>query len=78
MERGEKKIIMGRYWNTNGMAIAIVAVITEEVDWAAYIGATTETMHEEEAIEWTRKWGAKLSGNDAHHYFPNIELAYRE
>lgn len=75
---GEKKVIEGRYWNTNGVAIAIVAVITEEVDWAAYIGATKETMYEEEAVEWATKWGAKLSRSDALHYFPNIELPYRK
>ena len=27
-----KRIIKGRYWNCNGVAIAIVAVITEGID----------------------------------------------
>jgi hypothetical protein len=33
-----RKIIKGRYWNSNGFAVAIVAVITEGIDWAAYKG----------------------------------------
>jgi len=32
-------IIEGRYWNSNGKGIAIVASITKGIDWAAYIGA---------------------------------------
>ena len=76
--KGDKKTIEGRYWNTSGVAIAIVAVTTEGVDWAAYIGATVETMLSTQAVEWTVRWGAKLSESDARHYFPNIELPYRE
>ena len=74
---GDKKTIEGRYWNTSGIAIAIVAVVTEEVDWAAYIGATSRIVNERAAVEWTKKWGAKLSESDARHYFPNVELPYR-
>jgi len=35
--------IEGGYWNANGFAVAIVAVVNEGgVDWAAYIGATPD------------------------------------
>lgn len=35
-------VVEGRYWNANGFAVAIVAVINPEVDWAAYIGASPD------------------------------------
>ena len=73
------KIIEGRYWNANGVAIAIVAVVTEGIDWAAYIGGGCNGMteHEQDAVEWTAKHGAKLYEEDARHFFPEIELPYR-
>jgi len=34
------------YWNTNGMAVAIVAVVSPSgLDWAVYIGATPSDTH---------------------------------
>ena len=75
-EPGERKIIEGRYWNTNGVGITIVAVITYDIDWAAYIGADPG-WEEAACIRWTVKWGAKLSAQDAKHFFPDIKLPYR-
>jgi hypothetical protein len=72
-----KKVIEGRYYNTNGFAIAVVAVITEGIDWSAYIGATPSTFKEHETIESVAKYGAKLIEEDARFYFPDIELPYR-
>ena len=68
--------IEGRYWNTNGVGICIVAVITRGVDWAAYIGGD-EGYSEQACLEWTAEYGAKLSAQDAKHFFPNIDLPYR-
>lgn len=70
------KIIEGRYWNTNGKGITIVAVITEDIDWAAYIGAD-DGWEEEACIKWAADYGAKLSESDARYIFPSIELPYR-
>ena len=73
---GRQKIIEGRYWNTNGKGITIVAVITQGIDWAAYIGAD-DGWKEEACIKWTAEHGAKLSAQDARHFFPEITLPYR-
>lgn len=68
--------VQGRYWNTNGKGITIVAVITEGIDWAAYIGAD-DGCEEAACIKWAAEYGAKLSEHDARHFFPDIELPYR-
>ncbi len=67
---------VARYTNVQGMGIAIVASITEGVDWAAYIGwsAGSETESYEQAFDY----GNKLSEEDARYYFPDMkELRYR-
>jgi hypothetical protein len=69
-------IVEGRYWNTNGKGITIVASITEGIDWAAYIGAD-DGFEEEDCIKWAVKFGAKLPETDARHFFPDITLPYR-
>lgn len=66
----------GRYWNTNGVGICIVAVVHEDVDWAAYIGADNG-WSENECLVWAAERGAKLSAEDAKHFFPDIKLPYR-
>uniref|UniRef100_A0A7C3WXN8 Uncharacterized protein n=1 Tax=Dictyoglomus turgidum TaxID=513050 RepID=A0A7C3WXN8_9BACT len=65
-----------RFYNTNG--VAIVAVITEGVDWSAYIGALPDCQREEDAVEHVTKHGCKLNKEDAKYYFKGIELPYRE
>ncbi len=70
------KIKEARYYNYNHHGIAIVAVITEGIDWAAYIGAD-DGKSEQECINQTAYHGCKLSASDARHYFPDIELPYR-
>lgn len=76
VELGKRQTIEGRYWNSNGKGITIVAVITYGVDWAAYIGAD-DGWKEADCIKWTAEWGAKLSAQDAKHFFPDIKLPYR-
>ncbi len=65
-----------RYWNANGKGICIVASLTEEIDWAAYIGAD-DGESAEACIAWTQGYGAKLGETDARHFFPDIKLRYR-
>ena len=74
---GETKL-EGRYWNPGGKSIAIVACITEEVDWAAYIGTDApDSREEDDTLKYVAKWGAKLRREDAEYFFPDIKLPYR-
>jgi len=68
--------IEGRYWNSDGKGIAVVASITEGIDWAAYIGADNG-WSETDCLARTADYGAKLSEADARHFFPNTKLPYR-
>ena len=66
----------GRYWNTNGKGICIIAVVSIGIDWAAYIGADNGYC-EEDCELWTSEYGQKLSREDAKYFFPEIKLPYR-
>ena len=66
----------GRYWNINGLGVAIIASVGVEGAWSAYIGASTP-MREEETLAQVLYEGAKLSEKDARHFFPEIDLPYR-
>ena len=74
---GHVQVLEGRYYNTHNMQVAIVACITESVDWAAYIGATLDAMTEEDTLIAVARRGAKLTEVDAKHFFPNVDLPYR-
>ena len=67
-----------RYENTNGVAISVVASISyhegELFEWSAYIGGTTRTWHEKDAVEATLSWGDSLRIEDAKHYFPELPI----
>ena len=76
MTIGQQQKYQARYWNSNGKGIAIVAVITKGIDWAAYIGADNG-WDEAACIKWTADYGSKLSIEDAKHFFPEIKLPYR-
>ncbi len=65
----------GRYWGINN--ICIVASITKEIDWAAYIGAAPKAHTEDKALVEVANYGMKLSEKDARYFFPDIELPYR-
>jgi len=76
-EVGTRTLITGRYYNANYYAAAIVASITEGIDWAAYIGGAPVSAPEAEAVEYVRDYGCKMTESDARYYFPNIKLPYR-
>lgn len=65
----EKKIHPLGYWNSNGVAVAIVAIANyaegELFDWAAFIGGTTRTWNEEDAYDDVAEYGLKLDVNAA-------------
>jgi hypothetical protein len=77
MAKGNRQIIEGRYYNANYYATAIVAVITEGINWAAYIGGALPGITEKDAVEFVADKGCKLSMSDAKHFFPKITLPYR-
>lgn len=77
MALGDRQLICDNYYNTNGSAVAIVAVVTEGIDWAAYIGGTNANIPKEETVEWVAMKGCKLREEDARHFFPHIKLPYR-
>ena len=65
----------GGYWNANGFAVAVVASIGQVDDWCAYIGGA-DPKSEEEGLRFVASHGAKLSEEDARHFFPDLELQY--
>ena len=68
------RIIQSRYWNTNGIGIAIVAVTGGNNDVAAYIGASSDGAEREQAaLDWTIKFGAKLQRVEAYGMLPGLE-----
>lgn len=74
-------IIANRYWNANGIGVAVAAVQGEINDWAAYIGAQPDPTSEEETTEWARRFGCKLSMPEAFALLPGSDkwlLTYRE
>ncbi len=75
---GDTKLIEARYYNANYYATAIVASITEGIDWAAYIGGASAEVSERDAVKFVAERGCKLSEKDARYFFPDIKLPYRE
>ena len=72
------RIIQSYYWNSNGHAVAIVAIQGYNDDWAAYIGGSDYTEHEIDAKIDIAQYGAKLSSDLAKLLFPSItHLTYR-
>lgn len=69
-----KKQLQARFWNCGGHQISIVASITKDVDWAAYIGADT-LYTERESMVHALEYGCKLGEKDARYYF-DIPLPY--
>ena len=67
-----------RFWNQGGKQLAIVACVTKDVDWAAYIGTDApDSYHEDDTLKYVAEHGCKLSEKDAEHFFPEIKLPYR-
>jgi hypothetical protein len=69
-------LLYGPYWNANGFEVAVAAVITPEVDWAAYIGGNN-CDDRKRAMRWTALHGCKLDEALARYFFPGIVLKYR-
>ena len=84
-EDEHRRQLEGRYWNPSdndehnplSLNICIVASITKEIDWSAYIGGAPRAHTEAEALKVVAEYGAKLSEKDARYFFPDIELPYR-
>ena len=73
IRRGDKYSIEGRYYNANGFAVAIVASVNHDLDWAAYIGATGDDKREGETVQAVLELGCKLAEKDARYFFPELK-----
>ena len=75
-------IIASRYWNSNGLPVAIVAVEGGMQDVAAYIGGDPDPgATEEETLQRVREYGAKLGKDEAMRFLPALldcGLRYRD
>ena len=71
--------VEARFWNCGGgKQIAIVAIITKGIDWAAYIGTDAPNSYTERGTcLWAAECGCKLSEKYARYFFPEIKLGYR-
>lgn len=79
MGEWEQDTKIARYYNSDGIGTAIVAVVSRHdgniLDWAAYIGASARGARREEwAIEDVAKTGCKLARADARHFFPALPI----
>lgn len=80
MESETRKL---RYWNGNGGAVAIIAVVNKLdngriFDWAVYIGAGPSE-HEADCVAYVAEHGDKLSDIDAVHFAPDLPISrYRD
>jgi len=83
VDKKMKTIQTARYFNSNGVAVAIIAVANyfDEClfDWSTYIGGSTKVEREQDCIEEVANHGCKLSRNDAQYFFPHLPIEkYRE
>jgi hypothetical protein len=78
IQTGARTIKEGGYWNANGYATAVVAVITEGIDWCAYVGGAPVEINEQAALNFVARTGCKISEGLARFIFPDIELPYRD
>ena len=77
MAAGDRKLLTGRYYNCNGHAMAIVAVVTEDIDWTVYANGVDAALNDQDAAVWVALYGVKLPEADGRYFFPDIELPYR-
>ncbi len=75
---GEQHIQGSLYYNANGYACTIVAVITEGIDWAAYMGGCPDNYGWDEAYHFVAERGSKIPKALARFLFPEIKLPYRQ
>ena len=77
-ENEHSQSVEGRFWNCQRKHIAIVAIITKDIDWAAYIGTDAPDSYTEmDTLLYVAGRGCKLSEKDARYFFPEIKLPYR-
>jgi len=81
----KERLLCGWYSNANGITVAIVAVVNYRkdtgamFDWAAYIGGSRLTEHQEDCVEEVARKGCKMTKKDAAHFFPGLDITrYRE
>ncbi len=68
----ELKILASRWLTPRSDTIGIVAVETFRDEWKAYIG--TAAGHDVKFDErFVAKWGAALSAEEAHGFFPHLD-----
>ena len=76
------EIIAHRYWNTGGVAVAIVAVEGGADDVAAYIGGDPRPhAREDDTVQHVLYTGAKLTREEAMRFLPKLltsSLVYRD
>ena len=73
-----KAELEGRFWNNGGNHIAVVAVVTTGIDWAAYIGTDApNSLSKLDTLKYVSERGNKLSEEDARYFFPEVSLPYR-
>mgnify|MGYP000105572204 CR=1 FL=1 len=76
---GINRVLSYSYWNQSGIGIVIVAIEGYADDWAAYIGAGTAGISEEETVRYICRKGCKLSRRKAAAWFPQFPIKrYRE
>lgn len=79
-----RTIVGGRYINVNGFASAVVASLTFRgsgnlYDWTVYWGGCDKTRREHDCLEWVADHGARMSVEDAAHFFDDLPIGlYRE
>lgn len=72
-----------RYFNSNNVAVAIIAIASyidnKLFDWSAYIGGSRKVEREQDCLKEVEDYGCKLSINDAQYFFPDLPIEkYRE
>ncbi len=78
-----RDLYTARYFNSNGHAVAIVAVTSKGpsgiiIDWVAYIGGSDFVEREQDALLDVAQNGDKISRADAEYFFPDFkEFPYR-
>jgi len=73
--------LLARFWTTHTHTITIAAKVGDVgTDWAAYMNAENNFAvgSQNHSVVRAILFGAKLSEKDGRHFFPDINLPYRE
>ena len=67
--------ILGVRWiGSSRGQFGVVAFETDEGEWLATIGVVKETHSPEYCVEDIARWGAKLLPQEAHGFFPELDI----